>query len=107
MANPLKRIVHHITGSDNAGVTGSIYKVCSNGATEEIHSASFGFKSVTGSEFLPPQDPTTFLNFALHYNANAGNTCIEADFSYISASVGTHVYIKTNGGSTWDTNPSS
>ena len=105
MANSWKRIVHPIVVAGDAAVTGSIYKVCSNGAAEEIHSASFGFQN-QGTNQLDPGTPTLDLKFALHYHANAGNTCIEADFSYVSASIGTHVYIKTNGGQGWDANGS-
>jgi len=105
MANPIRRFVFPVTGSATTNITGSIYKVCSNGAAEEIHSASFGFQN-QGVNQLDPGTPTLDLKFALHYHANAGNTCIEADFSYVSASIGTHVYIKTNGGQGWDANGS-
>jgi hypothetical protein len=105
MANPWKKIVHPVVTATDAAVTGSIYKVCSNGAAEEIHSASFGFQN-QGTNQLDPGSPVEGLKFALHYHANAGNTCVEADFSYVSASVGTHVYIKTNGGQGWDANGS-
>jgi len=37
---------------------------------------------------------------------NTGSyVCVEADFSYVSCSVGTHVYLKTNGSQGWDSNP--
>ena len=103
MANSWKKIVHPIVVADDAAVTGSIYKVCSNGAAEEIHSASFGFQN-EGTRQLDPAGAVEGLTFDLHYHANAGNSCVEADFSYVSASVGTHVYIKTNGGHGWQVN---
>ena len=63
MANSWKRIVHPIVVADDAAVTGSIYKVCSNGAAEEIHSASFGFQN-QGTNQLDPGTPTLDLKFA-------------------------------------------
>ena len=103
MANPWKRIVFPVLHSTASMITGSIYKVCSNGAAEEIHSASFGWQN-EGTRQLDPAGAVEGLKFDLHYHANAGDTCIEADFSYVSASIGSHVYIKTNGGQGWDTN---
>ena len=103
MANPIRRFVFPVTGSATTNITGSIYKVCSNGAAEEIHSASFGFQN-EGTRQLDPAGAVEGLTFDLHYHANAGNSCVEADFSYVSASVGTHVYIKTNGGHGWQVN---
>ena len=101
MANSWKRIVHPIVVADDAAVTGSIYKVCSNGAAEEIHSASFGFQN-QGTNQLDPGTPIPNLKFEL----NTGSyVCVEADFSYVSCSVGTHVYLKTNGSQGWDSNP--
>ena len=101
MANSWKRIVHPIVVADDAAVTGSIYKVCSNGAAEEIHSASFGFQN-QGVNQLDPGAPIPDLKFEL----NTGSyVCVEADFSYVSCSVGTHVYLKTNGSQGWDSNP--
>ena len=97
MANHWRKIVVPVIDSTGAAITGSIYKVCSNGAAEEIHSASFGWQN-KGINQLDPGAPTEGLKFDLHYDNNAGDTCIEADFSYISASAGTHVYLKTNGG---------
>ena len=105
MANPLRRMVFPVSSSENTAITGSIYKVCSNGAAESISSASFGWQN-QGTNQLDPGTPIPDLAFALHYHANAGDTCVEADFTYISCSIGTHVYIKTNGGQGWDTNVS-
>ena len=106
MANPWKKIVFPITGSATTMITGSIYKVCMGDpqTTSFIHSASFGWQN-KGINQLDPGGPLEGLKFDLHYHANAGDTCIEADFTYVSASVGTHVYIKTNGGN-WDSNAS-
>jgi len=105
MANPLRRIVIPVSSSTVTAITGSIYKVCSNGAAETISSASFGWQN-QGTNQLDPGTPIPDLKFTLHYHANAGDTCVEADFTYISCSIGTHVYIKTNGGQGWDANGS-
>jgi|TARA_R110002020_G_scaffold287938_1_gene503479 hypothetical protein len=103
MANPWRKIVFPVTGSATTKITGSIYKVCSNGATETIYSASFGWQN-EGTRQLDPAPASEGLKFDLHYHDNAGDTCIEADFSHISCSIGTHVYIKTNSGQGWTTN---
>ena len=105
MANPIRRIVFPVSSSENTAITGSIYKVCSNGAAESISSASFGWQNQGTSE-LDPAGAVEGLTFDLHYHANAGNSCVEADFTYVSASVGTHVYLKTNGSQGWDSNVS-
>ena len=101
MANHWRRIVVPISSSKRAAVTGSIYKVCSNGAAEFIASASFGWQN-KGVNQLDPGTPVVDLKFNLHYHANAGDTCVEADFTYVSASEGTHVYVRTNGGGDYD-----
>lgn len=100
MANHWRRIVIPISSS-TAAVTGSIYKVCSNGAAETIESASFGWQN-KGVNQLDPGTPVVDLKFNLHYSSNAGDTCVEADFTYVSCSVGTHVYVRTNGGGDYD-----
>ena len=105
MANSWKRQIFQPTASVVTSITGSIFKVCSNGAAAEIHSASFGWQN-QGTNQLDPGTPVPDLSFALHYHTNAGDTCVEADFSYISCSVGTHVYLKTNGSQGWQTNVS-
>ena len=105
MANPLRRMVFPVSSSENTAITGSIYKVCSNGAAETISSASFGWQN-HGTNQLDPGTPIPDLAFDLHYHDNAGDTCIEADFTYISCSVGTHVYLKVNGSQGWDSNVS-
>tara|TARA_R110002020_G_C16003257_1_gene750445 strand:+ start:307 stop:624 length:318 start_codon:yes stop_codon:yes gene_type:complete len=105
MANHWRKIVIPVSSSTVTAITGSIYKVCSNGAAETISSASFGWQN-KGVNQLDPGTPIPDLSFALHYHANAGNTCVEADFTYISCSIGTHVYLKTNGSQGWDTNVS-
>ena len=107
MANPLRRIVFPVTGSATTQITGSIYKVCMGDpqTTSIISSASFGWQN-QGTNQLDPGTPIPDLAFALHYHANAGDTCVEADFTYISCSIGTHVYLKTNGSQGWQTNVS-
>ena len=105
MANPLRRIVFPVSSSENTAITGSIYKVCSNGAVEKISSASFGWQN-QGVNQLDPGTPIPDLNFTLSFHENANNTCVEADFTYISCSIGTHVYLKTNGSQGWDSNVS-
>tara|TARA_R100001015_G_C4586056_1_gene141985 strand:- start:714 stop:1025 length:312 start_codon:yes stop_codon:yes gene_type:complete len=98
----LRKIVVPVSSSMSTAITGSIYKVCSNGAAGSIESASFGRTSQ-----LEPTTPVADLNFVLHYNNNAGDTCIEADFTYVSCSLVARpnnvlVYLKTNGGD-WST----
>ena len=45
--------------------------------------------------------PSDISNLDLHYDNSAGDTCIEADFTYVSASIGTNVYYKKFGGQRW------
>ena len=109
MANPLRRIVFPVSASNVTAITGSIYKVCSNGATGTIHSASFGFIN-KGTNHLDPAPPKHNLSFDLHYDDNAGDTCIEADFAYVSCSLvaapnHVHVYIRSHGNN-WKANGS-
>jgi|TARA_R110000796_G_scaffold198389_1_gene314667 hypothetical protein len=103
MANSWKRIVHPIVTVTDAAITGSIYKVCTNGSPVTIVSASFGFQN-QGVHQLDPGSPVEGLQFNL--SSSLGNECVEADFSYVSASLGALVYIKTNGGGGWDSNGS-
>jgi len=103
MANPWRKMVFPVSSSTVTGITGSIYKVCTDGSTtvKYIHSASFGFQN-QGTNQLDPGAPIPDLKFEL----NTGSyVCVEADFSYVSCSVGTHVYLKTNGSQGWDSNP--
>ena len=102
MTNPWKKIVFPITGSATTMITGSIYKVCMGDpqTTSFIHSASFGWQN-QGTNQLDPGTPIPDLAFDLHYHDNAGDTCIEADFTYVSASIGTNVYYKKFGGQRW------
>ena len=107
MSMKLRKIVVPVSSSDSAAITGSIYKICSNGADGGfIDSASFG-----RTDQLNPTTPVTGLKFNLDWDEDAGNTCIEADFTYVSCSViahpnHVHVYIKTNGGD-WAQNSGS
>jgi hypothetical protein len=104
MANPLRRIVIPVSSSTVTAITGSIYKVCTDGSTtvKYISSASFGWQN-QGVNQLDPGTPIPDLKFEL----NTGSfVCVEADFTYISCSIGTHVYIKTNGSQGWDSNVS-
>ena len=97
MANPLRRMVFPVSSSTVTAITGSIYKVCSNGATETISSASFGWQN-QGTNQLDPGTPFEGFKATLPYHATTlGNSCVEADFTYVSASAGLHVYYKSNG----------
>ena len=103
MANPWKKIVFPVTGSATTMITGSIYKVCMGDpqTTSFIHSASFGWQN-QGTRELDPTAAVEGLKFTM--NGTGSNVCVEADFSFVSASVGSHVYVKTNGGQGWDVN---
>ena len=79
-------------------VTGS-FKL--RGATNKLLSLTNEQKN-KGVNQLDPGTPVVDLKFNLHYAANAGDTCVEADFTYVSASEGTHVYVRTNGGGDYD-----
>jgi len=105
MANPWRKMIFPVSASNVTGITGSIYKVCTDGSTtvKYIHSASFGFQN-QGTNQLDPGSPVEGLQFNL--SSSLGNECVEADFSYVSASLGALVYIKTNGGGGWDANGS-
>ena len=103
MANPIRRTIFPVTGSATTKITGSIYKVCMGDpqTTSFIHSASFGWQN-EGTIQLDPAGAVEGLKFTL--NGTGSNVCVEADFSHISCSIGTHVYIKTNGGQGWQAN---
>ena len=92
MANPLKRKIHTILAAKTQ-ITGSIYQVCADGTTGDVHSASFGWQTVNTN----PTAPADHVNAALGA-ANEPN-CFEADFTYISGSAGLNVNYKTNGDS--------
>ena len=92
MSNPVRKKIHVVTAGNK--ITGSIYKVCSNGASETIESASYGWQ--TGH--LNPVAPANVGPLQLYWHANAGNGCVEADFTYVSASIGSLVFYKDNGG---------
>ena len=96
MAN-VRRAIYIMSASNVTSMTGSIYKVCSNGATETVYSASFDWRDQAG---LDPSLPKPY-NLDLHYDNSAGDTCIEANFTYVSASIGTNVYYKKFGGQRW------
>jgi len=103
MANHWRRIVFPVTGSATTQITGSIYKVCMGDpqTTSIISSASFGWQN-KGTTQLDPAGAVEGLKFTL--NGTGSNVCVEADFTHISCSIGTHVYIKTNGGQGWMAN---
>ena len=101
MANHWRRIVIPISSSKSAAFTGSIYKVClasGNSGVKYIDSASFGWQN-KGVNQLDPGTPTMDLKFTL---STSSLHCVEADFTYVSCSVGTHVYVRTNGGGDYD-----
>lgn len=96
MANPIIRKVLKVTAASSS-FTGSAYKVCADGTAGDIMSASFGWKS-GGQSSLEPNDVVSDLSFAVGGDAAAENVCVEADFSYVSASVGLNIYYKSQGG---------
>ena len=93
MANPLRRQVHQIL-ANSGSITGSMYKVCADGTAGDIYSASFGWQN-KGTNSFDPSPPVGTLLFEVG-DSDEPN-CIEADFTYVSASAGLHVYYKSNG----------
>ena len=97
MANSWSKKIH-VAILGQTAITGSIYKVCSNKGAETIESASFGWQN-QGVNQLDPSTPTPGIGpMLLGYTVNEHSECIEANFTYVSCSIGTHVHYKSNGG---------
>ena len=81
--------VNVFTSASSFQFTGSIYRVCTNGAAGDVLSASFGFDS-TGA----PNSPTGGIQFALGGAVATEPICVEADMSSVSCSANLHVWYK-------------
>ena len=97
LGNTNRKKIHLMLGTTNANqrVTGSIYKICAHGGDAVIVSASFGWNA---PDLQSPAPAYGFEGTDLTLNADAANhpSCIEADFTAVSASANTLIFYKGN-----------